>query len=197
MEACKLAVAFLCILAANIATAVTEQRSPAQPPAVSGPPVKCAPYLDTQKYRTTNFQNVLNTTVAISPQRPNTDVPVGSWITGRATYYGTDPRWENIHTSCGEPAGQFGILAQGSCGYTNSDGSLVFPKDTYAAAADTNEDYPGSCGRCYQVQCAAAVSKSCFATHRRHCAAARRQQLRISSAKILTCISAANVMCGE
>jgi len=69
-----------------------------------------------------------------------------------ATYYGTDERIEASHVACGEPAGQFGIIAQGSCGYTNSDGSLPFPKEIYAAAADTNEDYPGSCGRCYQVR---------------------------------------------
>eukprot|EP00955_Chlamydomonas_euryale_P068050 360002-Chlamydomonas_euryale.AAC.4 len=41
----------------------------------------------------------------------------------------------------------------GSCGYTNGDGSLPFPKETYAAAADANTDYPGSCGRCYEVRC--------------------------------------------
>jgi len=69
-----------------------------------------------------------------------------------ATYYGTDDRIEASRVACGEPAGQFGIVAQGSCGYTNSDGSLPFPREMYAAAADTNEDYPGSCGRCYQVR---------------------------------------------
>lgn len=36
-----------------------------------------------------------------------------------------------------------GVIAQGSCGFTNSDGSLVYPRDVYAAAADANEDYPG------------------------------------------------------
>jgi hypothetical protein len=72
-------------------------------------------------------------------------------LQGRATFYGTDERIEAQRTACGEQAGQFGILAQGACGYTNSDGSLPFPRVVYAAAADTNEDYPGSCGRCYQV----------------------------------------------
>jgi cullin-associated NEDD8-dissociated protein 1 len=64
--------------------------------------------------------------------------------------------------ACGEPAGQFGIIAQGSCGYTNSDGSLPFPREAYAALADANEDYPGSCGRCYQVgqQCAKATHRA-------------------------------------
>ncbi|MEW5313055.1 MAG: hypothetical protein WDW38_004649 [Sanguina aurantia] len=82
---------------------------------------------------------------ASSPKR-------GSWIHGRSTYYGGpdvlsklyDPtRWE----------GSFGILTHGSCGYTPSDGSLPFARDAVAAAADCNPDYPGVCGRCYQVKC--------------------------------------------
>jgi hypothetical protein len=63
----------------------------------------------------------------------------------------TDERLEASRVACGEPPGQYGILGQGACGYTNSDGSLPFPREMYAAAADANEDYPGSCGRCYQV----------------------------------------------
>jgi hypothetical protein len=74
------------------------------------------------------------------------------FVAGRATFYGTDERLEASRVACGEPAGQFGVVAQGSCGYTNSDGSLPFPREVYAAAADTNEDYPGSCGRCYEVR---------------------------------------------
>ena len=70
----------------------------------------------------------------------------------RATFYGTDEKVEAAHVACGEPAGQYGIIAQGSCGYTNSDGSLPFPREMYAANADTNVDYPGSCGRCYEVR---------------------------------------------
>lgn len=56
-----------------------------------------------------------------------------------------------VWQACGEPEAQFGIIEQGNCGYTNSDGSLPFPREMYAAVADSNEDYPGSCGRCYQV----------------------------------------------
>lgn len=62
-----------------------------------------------------------------------------------------DDRLEASRLACGEPPGQYGILAQGACGYTNSDGSLPFPREMYAAAADANADYPGSCGRCYEV----------------------------------------------
>ncbi|KAG1671486.1 hypothetical protein FOA52_003144 [Chlamydomonas sp. UWO 241] len=72
---------------------------------------------------------------------------------GSATEFGGDTvsglqRFDDVR---GE--GSFGILAYGSCGYTNSDGSLPFAKETYAAAADANVDYPGSCGRCYEVRC--------------------------------------------
>lgn len=49
--------------------------------------------------------------------------------------------------------GSFGILAQGSCGFTNSDGTIPFPQDAVAAAADQNADFPGSCSRCYEVRC--------------------------------------------
>jgi cullin-associated NEDD8-dissociated protein 1 len=112
---------------------------------------RCPAYVDTQKWRTTDFKDILNATVSISPKRPSANVPTGQWIQGRATYYGTDDRLEKIRVACGEPKDQFGVIAQGSCGYTNSDGSLPFPREVYAAAADTNEDYPGSCGRCYEV----------------------------------------------
>ncbi len=30
---------------------------------------------------------------------------------------------------------------------------IPFAFDAVAAAADTNPDYPGSCGRCYEVRC--------------------------------------------
>ncbi len=42
-------------------------------------------------------------------------------------------------------------MPYGSCGYTNSDGTIPFARDAVAAAADQNNDYEGSCGRCYQV----------------------------------------------
>lgn len=123
-------------------------------------------------------------------------------------YGGPNTLAETFDPARGE--GSFGILAYGACGYTNSDGSLVFapvrgagllpaflaliatcagpcshescvhPSDRqalqlvlfdminlppyalchttlqemYAAAADANVDYPGSCGRCYEVRCA-------------------------------------------
>jgi cullin-associated NEDD8-dissociated protein 1 len=113
----------------------------------------CPAYVPTNKYKTTSFTDYLNTTVSVSPRRPKADVPLGGWITGRATFYGADDKLEASRVACGEPKGQFGVIEYGSCGYTNSDGTLPFPKEVYAAVADTNEDYPGSCGRCYQVRC--------------------------------------------
>lgn len=143
-----------CCLLLSYTAAVAAQRLPPQPAAAPASPrvsVTCPPYIDTNKYRTTNYTDILNTTVSISPKRSSAGVPLGGWISGRATYYGTDERWENIHTACGDPPGQYGVIEQGSCGYTNSDGTLAFAPDVYVAPADTNEDYPGSCGRCYQV----------------------------------------------
>eukprot|EP00798_Chlamydomonas_sp_ICE-L_P020256 gene20256-27010_t len=87
---------------------------------------------------------------------------VGDWIRGRATcscgYMESDglllfgkatvaaiPDTNPIHISMQEAAR--------SCGYTESDGSLPFGKATVAAIADANPDWPGSCGRCYEVKC--------------------------------------------
>jgi cullin-associated NEDD8-dissociated protein 1 len=81
-------------------------------------------------------------------------------LQGRATHYGADQRLEAAHVACGEPQAQFGVIEHGSCGYTNSDGSLPFPREMYAAAADTNEDFPGSCGRCYEVRQFAIMRKA-------------------------------------
>lgn len=140
------------LMTAKPAAAATElPPQPAMPTTPAHIPSSCPPYTDTSKYRRGNFTDHLNTTVSISPKRPTANVPVGDWISGRATFYGADQAFENRRVSCGEPPGQFGVIEQGSCGYTNSDGTLPFPRDTYAAVADTNEDYPGSCGRCYQV----------------------------------------------
>ena len=62
----------------------------------------------------------------------------------------TAPRSHLPHTSHLVP---LRILSHGECGYTNSDGTLPFAREGYAASADANYDYPGSCGRCYQIKC--------------------------------------------
>ena len=95
----------------------------------------------------------LNITVTPSPNRPTMDVAAGAWIPGRATFYGASQALEAASVAKGKPAGQYGVLEQGACGFTNSNGALPYPRDIYAAASDTTPDYPGSCGRCYQVRC--------------------------------------------
>lgn len=40
----------------------------------------CPEYIDTGRYRTTDFKDTLNTTTSISPRRPNADVAAGKWI---------------------------------------------------------------------------------------------------------------------
>jgi hypothetical protein len=97
-----------------------------------------------------------NTKVTVSPNRPNADRPAGGWIPGRATFYGSSRAIEKAYEAAGigEP-GMWGVIEDGSCGFTELEGAngknLPYPIDMYAAAADSNIDYAGSCGRCYQV----------------------------------------------
>ena len=98
-----------------------------------------------------------NTTVTVSPNRPSADRRAGGWIPGRATFYGASKAIDKAYAEAGigEP-GMFGVIEDGSCGFTELEGAdgknLPYPIDMYAAAADTNIDYAGSCGRCYQVR---------------------------------------------
>ena len=81
----------------------------------------------------------------------------------KKTYYGAPASFARVYDpSRGE--GSFSILSYGSCGYTNRDGALPFPRDAVAAAADANPDYAGSCGRCYEVKCATGtvLGEQCF-----------------------------------
>lgn len=64
--------------------------------------------------------------------------------------------------------GSFGDFLFGSCGYFNKPRSkqkidyddLQLPLDGVAALADVNPDFPGSCGRCYEVRCSEGLLKS-------------------------------------
>lgn len=48
------------------------------------------------------------------------------------------------------------------CGLTNGDGTVVWPKDQVTSYADGNPDYPGSCGRCYEVNfCHSSIEAPC------------------------------------
>jgi len=46
------------------------------------------------------------------------------------------------------------MLQWGGCGLTNGDGTVLWPKDQVASYATGNPDFPGACGRCYEVRCA-------------------------------------------
>ncbi|WIA23970.1 hypothetical protein OEZ85_013605 [Tetradesmus obliquus] len=76
----------------------------------------------------------------------------GGWKRGRITYYGA-PKSVAAAYDPSRGEGSFGILAYGSCGYTNEGGALPFPRTQYAASADGSPDFPGSCGRCYDIRC--------------------------------------------
>eukprot|EP00775_Hariotina_reticulata_P007574 gene7574-7777_t len=80
------------------------------------------------------------------------EVGGGGWQRGRVTYFGAPEKIAAAYDPS-RGKGSFGILAFGSCGYTNADGSLPFPKEQPAASADGSSDYPGSCGRCYEIRC--------------------------------------------
>lgn len=101
-----------------------------------------------------------NTAVTKQAPAPNAAAPVfppkasyatAEWIDGRATYYGASKTIADAYRKRG--IGSFGIIEYGSCGFTNSNGVLPYPRDQYAALADANFDYAGSCGRCYEVKC--------------------------------------------
>jgi hypothetical protein len=64
------------------------------------------------------------------------------WQLGRATYFGAPYTFsETFDPYRGK--GSFGVLSGGSCGFTNSDNSIPFPRDAVAAIADSRPDYPG------------------------------------------------------
>jgi hypothetical protein len=75
MSLCTLLGALLVVAAVTDAAAAAAPRRLQQ--------ANCPAYIDTKKYRTTNFTDFLNTTVAISPKRPNANVAAGEWIQGR------------------------------------------------------------------------------------------------------------------
>eukprot|EP00882_Tetradesmus_deserticola_P029331 GHRQ01032846.1.p1 GENE.GHRQ01032846.1~~GHRQ01032846.1.p1 ORF type:complete len:418 (+),score=138.10 GHRQ01032846.1:407-1660(+) len=84
------------------------------------------------------------------------------WKLGRATYFGAPLEFSKTFDPY-RGKGSFGILKFGSCGFTdtmpNGDTYLSFARDAVAASADTNPDYPGSCGRCYAMRCKEGLVK--------------------------------------
>ncbi|KAL3160371.1 hypothetical protein ABBQ32_010699 [Trebouxia sp. C0010 RCD-2024] len=80
------------------------------------------------------------------------------WRTGRSTFFDGSESFKNAYLARG--AGAFGDILFGSCQYASiRDGvkrdysDLPFDKAEVAALAQKNPDYPGSCGRCYEVRC--------------------------------------------
>ncbi|KAL0044907.1 hypothetical protein WJX82_001789 [Trebouxia sp. C0006] len=86
--------------------------------------------------------------------------PLGTdgWRTGRSTFFDGSDTFKNAYIARG--AGSFGDILYGSCEYASvRDGiardysDLPFDKGQVAALAQKDPDYPGSCGRCYEIRC--------------------------------------------
>ncbi|WIA34055.1 hypothetical protein OEZ86_012433 [Tetradesmus obliquus] len=76
------------------------------------------------------------------------------WLRGRASWYGNQGSWVDPfvpHRGGGRSA--FGVTEWGGCGLTNGDGTVLWPKEHVTAYASGNPDFPGACGRCYEVKC--------------------------------------------
>ncbi|GIL60042.1 hypothetical protein Vafri_14669 [Volvox africanus] len=103
------------------------------------------------------------TTTSGVPAAPNTSFskpppPPSGWIRARASWYGTPRPFVDVFApSRGGGMSAFGILEWGGCGYTNADGSMPFDKGEVSSYADANPDFPGSCGRCYEVKCVPGI----------------------------------------
>lgn len=93
---------------------------------------------------------VLHLHIACSQQAPSNASTVvdDGWKLGRATYYGAPESFSATFDPI-RGKGSFGVLAYGSCGFTDTSGNVPFPKDQVAAAADGNPDYPGICVQIY------------------------------------------------
>ncbi|PNW80185.1 hypothetical protein CHLRE_08g381550v5 [Chlamydomonas reinhardtii] len=74
----------------------------------------------------------------------------GGWRYGRATFYG----------SMGG-----GSIDDGSCMYGGLPNGMVSTGKDIVALSDTADDYAGSCGRCYEVQCNPASFNDGYGNH--------------------------------
>ena len=99
-------------------------------------------------------------------QVPNTafsanNAPVvgpGGWREGRATFYDAPTYFQEAFASRG--AGAFGSILYGDCSYSSraeqqtglTSADQAYNKDMVAALSSADLDYPGSCGRCYEIQ---------------------------------------------
>ena len=99
-------------------------------------------------------------------QVPNTafsanNAPVvgpGGWREGRATFYDAPTYFQEAFASRGP--GAFGSILYGDCQYYSREegqtsvtyADQAYNKNMVAALASADPDYPGSCGRCYEIQ---------------------------------------------
>lgn len=68
--------------------------------------------------------------------------------------------WGNLQAYASRGPGGFGDINYGDCQYysrnpgeqTVSYDNQAYPKDMIAALGSADPDYPGSCGRCYEVK---------------------------------------------
>ncbi|KAK9839232.1 hypothetical protein WJX81_002973 [Elliptochloris bilobata] len=92
---------------------------------------------------------------------PDVTDDVGGWRRGRATFFGGEERFlANFPDRGPPPEYGFGNIRYGSCGYYEQNGrqdvtygNQVYPRNAMAALANNDPDYPGSCGRCYEIRC--------------------------------------------
>ncbi|KAK9806098.1 hypothetical protein WJX72_001303 [[Myrmecia] bisecta] len=80
---------------------------------------------------------------------------MAGWRDGRATFFGGPASFTDAYL--GRWVGAFGDVIYGSCGYFETREGVPQPEvqdipfgQVYVAAL---ADYPGSCGRCYEVRC--------------------------------------------
>ncbi|EIE19971.1 hypothetical protein COCSUDRAFT_67654 [Coccomyxa subellipsoidea C-169] len=92
---------------------------------------------------------------------PEVPGAAGGWRQGRATFYGGPESFlQNFDDRGPPPEYGFGSAVYGSCGYTQQNftegvtyDNVPYPKDMLMAVANIDADFPGSCGRCYEVRC--------------------------------------------
>ncbi|KAL0039953.1 hypothetical protein WJX77_012639 [Trebouxia sp. C0004] len=79
------------------------------------------------------------------------------WMQGRAIYFGPPASFNDTFVES-----PFQPAPDGDCGYYSGaslydNSAITVPASMLAALASSNPDYPGSCGRCYELRCQTGV----------------------------------------